>query len=333
MRNSRSNAHLKREKPNARDANGLSQSGRSVDRPTVYSKSYTVVLAMSLTALMCLTPSPAAELGRAGIPSGLLVTVIRAEQRCFKDTLETAGRIVPREQILVRPETEGLRVSQVLVEDGDRVDEGQVLARLSRGDAKSGSLPAAATIKAPAAGVISYRTAQVHSPATVRGEALFRLIVGGELELQAEILPPKLSKLAPGQPATIEIPGRDEIIAGYVRSVSPITNERTQTASARIFIGDQKLPIGAFAKAVVVVGESCGPSVPLSAIVYGADGAIIQVLRDNRIETRLVNVGVLSDGNVEIGEGLKAGEIVVQRSGAFLRDGDLVRSLVVQGAP
>jgi Fe2+ transport system protein FeoA len=161
---------------------------------------------------------------------------------------------------------------------------------------------------------------------------LFRLIVSGELDLQAEVLPPKLSKLAPGQPATIEVPGRGEI-AGYVRSVSPITSERTQTASARIFIGDQKLPIGAFAKAVIVVGESCGPSVPLSAIVYGADGAIVQVLRDNRIETRLVSVGVLSDGNVEIREGLTAGEIVVQRSGAFLRDGDLVRSLLVRGAP
>ena len=307
----------------------MGQRGREVDRATF---KLIVVLAMSLTALMRLTPSPAAEIGGKGVLSGLLVTAVRAEQRCFKDTVETAGRLVPREQILVRPETEGLRVSQVLVEDGDRVVEGQVLARLSRGDGQSGSLPAAATIKAPATGVISYRTAQVHAPSTVRGEPLFRLIVSGELDLQAEVLPPKLSKLAPGQPATIEIPGRGEI-AGYVRSVSPITSERTQTASARIFIGDQKLPIGAFAKAVVVVGESCGPSVPLSAIVYGADGAIVQVLRDNRIETRLVSVGVLSDGNVEIREGLTAGEIVVQRSGAFLRDGDLVRSLLVQGAP
>ena len=132
-----------------------------------------------------------------------------------------------REEILVRPEIEGLRVSQVLVENGDRVTKGQVLARLSRGEGQSGPLPSAATIKAPAAGVISYRAAQAHVDATVRGEPLFRLIVGGEVELQAEVPAPRLSKLAPGQSASVEIPGGGEI-SGHVRSVSSAVDQRTQ---------------------------------------------------------------------------------------------------------
>jgi hypothetical protein len=103
--------------------------------------------------------------------------------------------------------------------------------------------------------------------------------------------------------------------------------------SARIFLGEQGLPIGAFAKAVVVVGESCGASVPLSAVIYDTDGAIVQVVRDNRIETRRVQVGLLSNGSVEIRDGLKDGELVVARSGAFLRDGDPVQPVAAKEPP
>jgi multidrug efflux pump subunit AcrA (membrane-fusion protein) len=100
-------------------------------------------------------------------------------------------------------------------------------------------------------------------------------------------------------------------------------------ASARIFLGDQKLPLGAFARAVVTVSKSCGPGVPLSAVFYDSAGALVQVVRDNRVETRRVQVGLLSDGQVEIRDGLKDGEVVVARSGAFLREGDPVRPVMV----
>lgn len=298
--------------------------------PALDFAAFGVVLALGAMACANLSPVLAAEDAGKATSVGLRVTVAAVTRRCFPDTLETAGRLVAREEMFVRPEIEGLRVSQVLVEDGDRVTEGQVLARLGRADGQSGSLPSAATIKSPAAGVISYRAAQVHAPATARGEPLFRLIVGGEVELQAEFPAQKLAKLAPGQSASVEIPGRDEIIVGRVRSVPSVIDQKTQIAGVRIFLGDQKLPIGMFAKAVVIVGESCGASVPLSAVVYDTDGAIVQVVRDNRIETRRVRVGLLSEGSVEIREGLKEGEMVVARSGAFLREGDAVRPVTTK---
>src|SRR5262245_9873728 len=112
------------------------------------------LLALGATAYS-ISPAAAAESSADTAKTGLRVTVVPASRRCFPDTLETAGRVMPREEIFVRPEIEGLRVSQVLVEDGDRVTEGAVLARLGRAEGQSGTLPAAATIKAPAAGVIS----------------------------------------------------------------------------------------------------------------------------------------------------------------------------------
>jgi HlyD family secretion protein len=271
------------------------------------------------------TPALATE----DIAMGLRVTVVSAKEKCFAETLETVGRIVARDEILVRPEIEGLLVSEVLVEDGARIKEGQVLARLSRADGQPGSPPAAATIKSPASGVVSYRGAQMHVVASARGEPLFRVIVAGELELQTEIPAQWVSKLAPNQSAAIEIPGRD-VITGHVRSVPVVIDQKTQISTARIFLGDQKLPLGTFAKALVTVGESCGPSVPLSAVIYEANGAIVQVIRGNRIETRRVQVGLFSESKIEIRDGLKAGDVVVARAGAFLREGDPVRPVMVK---
>jgi HlyD family secretion protein len=40
-----------------------------------------------------------------------------------------------------------------------------------------------------------------------------------------------------------------------------------------------------------------------------------------------VTVGLIDAGKAEISEGLSAGDVVVARAGAFLRDGDRVRAM------
>ena len=60
----------------------------------------------------------------AGLPS-------RAAQRSdFTETVLVTGSLVPREEILVGPEVEGLRVTEVLADEGERVKKGDVLATL-----------------------------------------------------------------------------------------------------------------------------------------------------------------------------------------------------------
>ena len=88
----------------------------------------------------------------------------------------------------------------------------------------------------------------------------------------------------------------------------------------------------AVARANVEVGRSCGSTIPLSAVLYGPEGAVVQVVRDDRVETRRVRVGLLAGGNAEIREGLNEGDMVVSRAGAFLREGDRVRPIVASSA-
>ena len=64
-------------------------------------------------------------------PKGAAVTVLKAAKACFANIVEVSGTIIPREENQVRPERMGLKVSEVMVDAGDNVTAGQVLARLT----------------------------------------------------------------------------------------------------------------------------------------------------------------------------------------------------------
>jgi HlyD family secretion protein len=91
----------------------------------------TVLLALALglparPVLASPAPAPAkADL----VPT---ISVVDAKRREIVESVVVTGTLVPRDEILVTPEIEGYRVTEVLVEEGARVARGQVLARLSR---------------------------------------------------------------------------------------------------------------------------------------------------------------------------------------------------------
>ena len=58
------------------------------------------------------------------------VTVVRVAPAHFTETVLATGSLVAREEILVGPEVEGLRITEVLADEGQRVKKGDVLAKL-----------------------------------------------------------------------------------------------------------------------------------------------------------------------------------------------------------
>ncbi|KQP72802.1 RND transporter MFP subunit [Methylobacterium sp. Leaf113] len=89
------------------------------------------LLALALPASAALAgPAPAGAVQ----PKSTLVptiSVVEARRREIVESVVVTGTLVPRDEILVTPEIEGYRVTEVLVEEGARVARGQVLARLS----------------------------------------------------------------------------------------------------------------------------------------------------------------------------------------------------------
>ena len=278
---------------------------------------------VALAALMLAQPVLAAD---DDAPKGPAVTVLKAAKSCFSDIVEATGSIIAREETSVRPERPGLKVTEVLAEAGDTTTAGQVLARLA--------LPEGGTLQvtAPVAGVIATSTAQIGAPASAKGEALFTIAARSEYDLVGLVATNDVRKLAVNQPTTVRIAGAGDI-AGKVRRIGPTVEPNIQQGMVYIGITSQRrLLINASGRALIKTGQSCNVAVPLTAVQYTSAGTVVQVIRRNRVETKRVEIGLMSGGNIEVRDGLNEGDIVVARAGALLREGDPVRPVMASEA-
>jgi len=275
-----------------------------------------------LGALSLAAPSAFAA-DEEGAPRGAAVTVFKAAKSCFGNNVEVSGTIIPREETPVRPERMGLKVAEVLVDPGATVTAGQTLARLT--------LPEGGTVlvQATVAGVVSASTAAVGAMASGKGEALFSIIARSEFDLVGLVPTRDISKLQINQDARIKVIGAGEV-DGRVRRLSTTVEPNSQLAQVFIGVtGNQRLLVNSSGRARIRTGQSCGISVPLTAILYGNAGTVVQVVKRQRVETRRVETGLMQQGQVEIREGIVEGDIVVARAGALLREGDPVRPVMV----
>ena len=259
------------------------------------------------------------------LAKGVTVTVVKATRACFAATVEVFGLMLPVEEISVTPPREGLRISQVLVDPGATVTSGQALVRLTQPEGGE------TTLVAPVAGTVSAVSAVIGTMASVRSDPLFRIIARGEFELVGDVSAPDMAKLSAAQPATIRVIGAP-LVEGKVRSVSSTIDPITQLGQVRVQVTtpNARLLMNGSGRATIKTGESCNVSVPLTAILYGSGGAVIQVVRRQRVETRRIEIGLMSAGQVEIRQGLSEGDIVVARAGALLREGDPVRTIAME---
>ncbi|MGJ4948349.1 efflux RND transporter periplasmic adaptor subunit [Bradyrhizobium sp. HKCCYLS20291] len=281
------------------------------------------LLAASLTVLA----QAAVAADTPDAPKGAAVNVLKATKACFDNTVEVSGMVLARDETSVRPDRPGLKVAEVLVDAGDTVTAGQNLARLTAPE--GGSI----MIQAPAAGTILTSTATIGAFASGRGEALFSIIARNEYDLVGLVPSAQLNKLAVNQAARIRIVGAGEV-DGKIRRIAPTVEPNSQLGQAFIAItGSSRLLVNAFGRAAIKIGQSCGVAVPLTAILYDADGTVVQVVKAQRVETKRVEIGLMAGGQVEVREGLAEGDVVVSRAGALLREGDPVRPVMASNDP
>ncbi|MBR1155501.1 HlyD family efflux transporter periplasmic adaptor subunit [Bradyrhizobium sp. AUGA SZCCT0240] len=279
--------------------------------------------ALMLAGALSLAAPPAFAADEETAPKGAAVTVFKAAKSCFGNNVEVSGTIIAREETQVRPERMGLKVAEVLIDAGDTVTAGQTLARLT--------LPEGGTVlvQAPVAGLVSASTAAVGAMASGKGEALFSIIARSEFDLVGLVPTRDIAKLQINQSARIKVIGAGEV-DGRVRRLSTTVEPNSQLAQVFIAVTtNRRLLVNSSGRAQIKTGQSCGISVPLTAILYGNAGTVVQVVKRQRVETRRVETGLMQQGQVEIREGIVEGDIVVARAGALLREGDPVRPVMV----
>jgi len=255
------------------------------------------------------------------------VVVTESTNACFSDQVRVTGFIVPRREAVVGADQEGSKVTDLFVREGDIVQDNQELARLSAPPQQPGQPQGRSgpiSLKAPAAGLVTEVRTIAGAPASPQAGPMFRIAINGELELDAQVPSVHLPKLSPGATVRISRDNTPDLI-GRVRLVSPEIDRATQLGHVRISLTNSpSLKVGMFARANIDAKRSCeGVSVPHTAI----DHLTVQVIKGNTVETRKVRVGLSSDTNTQILEGLDVGEIVVADAGSSLHDGDQVTTM------
>lgn len=348
------------------------------------------------------------------------ITVSAVETRTLRDVVIASGLVAPVETVQVAPLIEGQPIEALLADVGDKVQAGQVLARLSSSTLelqkaqlnasyaaanamiaqaeaqqleaissaaeaqrvadrtaalrKQGSASQAAAdqsaaaatsanaraavaaqslesaraqqtlvqaqldnlalqlsrteVKAPVAGEITARNAQLGAIASAQGQPMFTLIRDAALELRADLSESDLTRVAPGQTATLTQVGGTAPLTGTVRLVEPTIDATTRLGRARITIADTaSIRAGMFVEAAILVVERETLAVPVTAVGTFEGRATVMKVSGVTVTRVPVATGIRDGGWVEITQGIAPGDMLVTKAGSFVRDGDQINPI------
>ena len=187
-------------------------------------------------------------------------------------------------------------------------------------------------VAAPVAGEILARNAQVGSIASAAGQPMFTLMRDGALELRVELSERDLLRVDVGQKARLRSPGLVAPLEAVVRLVEPTVDPATRLGHARLTLSDTgRLRAGMYAEAEILVASREGLAAPVSAVSTGPQGTTaMRVAEDGTVRRVRLETGIRDAGFVEILSGLSAGERIVTKAGAFVREGDRVKPVIAQ---
>jgi len=196
-------------------------------------------------------------------------------------------------------------------------------AQLGQNRARIGRLD----IRAPEAGLVLARNVEPGQVVSSGSGGLFRIAMGGEMEVRALLPQEDLARVTVGMPATVTPVGATKSYPGTVRLVTPVIDPQTRQGEARIRIPYARdLRPGGFASADIRAGLIDAPLLPDSAVQSDDKGNYVYVIdAKNQVVRRDVKVGEVSDRGVAVVGGLAGNERVVLTAGAFLNPGDKVR--------
>lgn len=113
----------------------------------------------------------------------------------------------------------------------------------------------------------------------------------------------------------------------YVKEIRPSLNSTTQTMEviAELRAGHEWYSVGSVRGEVVIGIHRGALVVPEQAVVLRPAGSVVYVPEGDSVKERVVQPGLARDGEIEIVQGLKAGETVVVDGAGMLSDGAKVK--------
>lgn len=265
----------------------------------------------------------------------VLATVDRSVQVQTADSLAASVRVAEADAKLAQA---NLDRAQSLVSNGfvskadiDRLtaarDQASARVRVARAQlAETQARNHRLDIRAPEAGLVLTRQVEPGQIVSGGSGVLFRMAMGGQMELRTQLAEADLLRTRVGSTAQVTPTGSTQVFSGTVWQVSPVIDPNTRQGIARVQIAyNPALRPGGFASAQIITGSSNAVILPQSAIQSDAQGNYVYTLdaQDKAVRTPVVT-GEVTDAGVSIASGLTGSERVVMTAGAFLNPGQKV---------
>ena len=201
-----------------------------------------------------------------------------------------------------------------------------------------------ATLRAPFAGIVSGRAAQVGERVGVDAK-IMELVDLSQLEVEVPLSPSESMDVRVGQVAALQVEDRKDTIGAKVKRISP--SAQTGSRSVLIYLALDKaegLRHGLFAKGILGMGKSQVMAVPLSAVRTDRAQPYVQVVEQVggqlQVMHKTVTLGVRGmdlaqpDSETMVGvTGLTEGSTVLKSHVGALREGMAVKYTAAASAP
>jgi RND family efflux transporter MFP subunit len=197
-----------------------------------------------------------------------------------------------------------------------------------------------AKITAPFAGVITKRYAStgalIQAGTSSGAMPLVRLSQNDKLRAVFPISSSFVARVKIGDPVDIRVAGTSKTISGKVARFSRKVETDTRTMEAEVDVENKDLALipGMYASAVLKIDRKEQALVaPVEAVLREKTGATAWVVtKDNRIEERIVTVGLETPTKLEILSGLAENDLVMIGSRALITVGQTVQPKLLEAA-
>ncbi len=241
------------------------------------------------------------------------------------DYLLINGEVITRTSVDVYPETGG-KLLRLPVRLGEYVVKDQVVAEVDPSRPGMNFVPS--PVKSPIAGTII--ALPVQEGATVSAAVpLARIGRLDELEVRARIAERFISKIRTGLDAVLRFDAYpEERFRAVVSELSPVVDPQSRTLEVRLRLvpPDRRIKAGMFGAVKIVTERRQGiVKVPSDVLVQRFGVTYVFVVKDDGVERRKVKSGLQIDNEVEVTDGLAAGDQIVLRGQTLLEDKSKIR--------
>ena len=285
------------------------------------------------------------------------IVVTQVENKPVIDRVVATGAIKAVEETYVSPLVDGLSIRTLNADVGDRVAADSTLAVLNddmlllqksqyaaslakanaslaqyqaqlaeaRANAEEAVRVSERSRKLSEAGSIS--TAQRDQDKAAATAALARVNSAEQFiaVAKADINEADLIKLAIGQKAVVTLADGKARVDGRIRLISPMVDAQTRLGAVYISLNEpEKARVGMYADAQIIIEEKQAIVLPLTAVTVGNSETIVRKVEDGVVHLTKVTTGIQDGEFIEITTGLKPGDKVVAKAGAYVRDGDKI---------